>query len=85
MQYGITAEDLPGEDVTVGRDAGQEPSPAAPDERLLDSKLTPPQLRRGLVTRVGLIGAARSSECQTASEAIAPAPTVMPRKRAPTI
>jgi LuxR family maltose regulon positive regulatory protein len=34
------------------------------DERLLDSKLTPPLLRRGLVSRVGLIETARSSDCR---------------------
>ena len=48
----------------MARDASEEPSPAALDERLLDSKLTPPQLRRGLVSRVGLIEAARSSDCR---------------------
>ena len=34
------------------------------DERLLDSKLTPPVLRPGLVSRVALIETARSSDCR---------------------
>ena len=49
---------------TVDRDADREPPTEVLDERLLDSKLTPPLLRRGLVSRVGLIETARSSDCR---------------------
>ena len=52
VQYPTSTGNLPGEDLTVDRDAGQEPSPAALDERLLDSELTPKQFRRVSDVRV---------------------------------